>query len=166
MAKNEITVDGELHFGLDVVMYFLILSILIAAVPAGAAGSGEDKETSLQGKLHIEDGKATVLVEPGKTVRLQSEVADVAATLSDERISGRPVKLLGHFLPDGTFSVREFFVVRPESLYRIIYFCDTCHITTFAPGNCACCQQPTVPVEVLPTDPRIYHEDVKGPSGP
>jgi hypothetical protein len=166
MAKNGITVDDEPRFGLGMVMYFLMLSILLAAAPVGSAGSREDKETSLQGKLHIEDGKAAVLVEPGKTVRLQSDVADVAATLSDERISGRPVKLLGHFLPGGTFSVREFFVVRPESLYRIIYFCDTCHITTFAPGNCACCQQPTVPIEVLPTDPRIYHEEVKGPSGP
>ena len=86
----------------------------------------------------------------------------MAATLSDERISDRPVKLLGRFRPDGTFSVREFYIARPESLYRIIYFCDTCHITTFAPGDCACCQQPTVPIEVLPTDPRIYHGGSQG----
>jgi hypothetical protein len=144
-------------------MYFVMSLILAAASPVYSATVSEDKEASLQGKLHISDGKATVLVEQGKVVALESDVADVAATLSDERISGRPVKVLGRFRPDGVFSVREFYVVRPESLYRIIYFCDTCHITTFAPGDCACCQQPTVPIEVLPTDPRIYHEEVKGP---
>jgi len=144
-------------------MCFLMLLILVAASPVHPAGLPEEKETSLQGKLRISDGKASVLVEPGRAVTLESEDTDVAATLSDERISGRPVKLLGRFRPDGTFSVREVYIARPESLYRIIYFCDTCHITTFAPGDCACCQQPTVPVEVPPTDPRIYHGEVKGP---
>jgi len=144
-------------------MSFVVLLILAAFSPLCSATSPEDGETSLQGKLQISDGKAAVVVEPGNVVSLDSDVADVAATLSDERISGRPVKVLGRFRQDGVFSVREFYVVRPESLYRIIYFCDTCHITTFAPGDCACCQQPTVPIEVLPTDPRIYHEEVKGP---
>jgi len=136
--------------------------ILAAFSPFCSATAQAEKETSLQGKLQISEGKATVVVEQGKAVSLESDVADVAATLSDERISGRPVKVLGRFRPDGVFSVREFYVVRPESLYRIIYFCDTCHITTFAPGDCACCQEPTVPTEVLPTDPRIYHEEVTG----
>jgi len=144
-------------------MSFPVFLILFVASAVHSATPLEDKETSLQGKLQISDGKATVLIEQGRTVALESDVADVAATLSDARISGRPVKLLGRLRPDGVFSVREFYVVRPESLYRIIYFCDTCHITTFAPGDCACCQQPTVPIEVLPTDPRIYHEEVKGP---
>jgi hypothetical protein len=145
-------------------MCLLMFLIFVAASPFPATALSEDGETSLQGKLHISDGKAAVMVEQGKSVALESDIADVAATLSDERLSDRPVKLLGRFRPDGAFSVREFFVVRPESLYRIIYFCDTCHITTFAPGDCACCQQPTVPMEVLPTDPRIYHEQVRGPS--
>jgi hypothetical protein len=144
-------------------MNFLMFLIFVAAPPVHAAIFSEDGETSLQGKLHISEGKATVRVEPGKGVALDSDVADVAAMLSDERLSDRPVKLLGRFRPDGVFSVREFFIVRPESLYRVIYFCDTCHITTFAPGDCACCQQPTMPMEVLPTDPRVYHEEVKGP---
>jgi hypothetical protein len=144
-------------------MRSVVFLILLAASPVHAPKLSQDRETSLQGKLQIADGKATVLVEQGNAVALDSDVAEVAATLSDARISGRPVKVLGRFRPDGIFSVREFYVVRPESLYRIIYFCDTCHITTFAPGDCACCQQPTVPIEVLPTDPRIYHEEVKGP---
>lgn len=143
--------------------HFVLFLLLAAFSPLCFTTAQEEKETSLQGKLRLSDGKATVVVEQGKAVSLESNIADVSATLSDERISGRPVKVLGRFRPDGVFSVREFYVVRPESLYRIIYFCDTCHITTFAPGDCACCQAPTVPTEVLPTDPRIYHEEVKGP---
>lgn len=143
-------------------MYIVMLLCLAFPVPSNPPAVSEDKEVNLQGKLQIADGKAAILMDQGKIVSLDSDRADVAATLGDARISGRPVKVLGRFRPDGVFSVREFYVVRPESLYRIIYFCDTCHITTFAPGDCACCQQPTVPTEVLPTDPRIYHEEVKG----
>ncbi len=143
-------------------MHFAMLLFLTFSAPFCTATALENKEASLQGKLQIADGKTAILMDQGKVVALGSDIPDVAATLSDERISGRPVKVLGRLRPDGVFSVREFYVVRPESLYRIIYFCDTCHITTFAPGDCACCQQPTVPIEVLPTDPRIYHEEVTG----
>lgn len=142
-------------------MNFLLLLILSVNVPVCIVDSPQDKETSLQGKLRISDGKATALTEQGKEATLTSEIPDVAAMLGDERLTDRPVRLVGRFRPDGSFSVREFYVVRHDSLYRIIYFCDTCHITTFVPGNCSCCQKPTVPTEVLPTDPRIYHEEVK-----
>ncbi len=123
----------------------------------------EDQQASVQGKLRISGGKAVVQLNAGKAVPLVSDNPDIVATLGDERISGRQVKLTGYLLKDGSYSVRQLYIVRGDSLYRLVYFCATCNITTFAPGDCACCQQPTVPTEVLPTDPRIYHEEVKGP---
>jgi len=104
-----------------------------------------------------------VLHHEGKDVSLVSDKHSVAETLKDPRLSGRELKVVGHFKGDGSFEVREFFVVRPDALYRVIYHCDVCNITTFSPGDCMCCQAPTVPVEVLPTDPRIYHEEIQGP---
>ena len=122
----------------------------------------EGKEEALQGKLRVDEGKALLLGDPGKRIPLVSADTNVAATLADARLSGRTVRVLGLTGPDGAFSVRVFYVVRAESLHRVVYFCAKCNITTFAPGDCMCCQEPTVPVEVLPTDPRIYHEQAPG----
>jgi len=135
----------------------LVLISMISFLPPEGAG---DIEMSLQGKLEILKGKAVALVEAGKPVPLVSADADIAATLGDERISGRQVKLVGRSTKEGSFSVRQLYIIRANSLYRLVYFCATCNITTFAPGNCLCCQQPTIPIEVLPTDPRIYHQAV------
>jgi hypothetical protein len=44
----------------------------------------------------------------------------------------------------------------PSDLLR-----ETCNIVTFWPGDCACCQALVEPIEVLPTDPRIYQEPDK-----
>ena len=144
-------------------MHELLVLTLMSGLSILPAYMIEDHQASVQGKLRISVGGAAVLVDAGKPVPLVSENRDIAATLGDERISGRQVKLVGIWLRNGSFSVRQFYVVKGDSLYRLVYFCATCNITTFAPGDCACCQQPTVPTEVLPTDPRIYHEEVKGP---
>ncbi len=144
-------------------MHELFVLILMGGLSALPMHMIEDQQTSVQGKLQISGGKAAVLLDAGTSVTLVSDNSDIAATLGDERIAGRQVKLLGVSLADGSFSVRQIYVVRGDSLYRIVYFCATCNITTFAPGDCACCQQPTVPTEVLPTDPRIYHEEVEEP---
>jgi hypothetical protein len=140
----------------------LLVPIGITA-PGGLLASGGQEDTEIRGKLPAQAGKTPVLHHEGKDVSLVSDKRSVAETLKDPRLSGRELKVVGHFKGDGSFEVREFFVVRPDALYRVIYHCDVCNITTFSPGDCMCCQAPTVPVEVLPTDPRIYHEEIQGP---
>ena len=125
--------------------------------------SGDQGDISLQGELVVKKGQEAVLEGGGKPVPLTSDRRSTSDTLSDSRLSGRELKVVGKYRDDGSFEVHEFFVVHGKSLYRIIYFCEVCNITTFSPGNCMCCQNPTLPVEVLPTDPRIYHEEIKGP---
>ena len=142
------------------IMLKLILTAALSLLSTECVGI---MEAGIQGRLQISKGKAAVLVEADKQIPLVSEDADIASVLGDERVSGRQVKLVGRTLEDGSFSVREFYVVRRDLLYRLVYFCATCNITAFAPGDCACCQQPTVPTEVLPTDPRIYHQGAAGP---
>jgi hypothetical protein len=145
----------------------MIRSLIVGCVAISlsvqlAGGMPEGKEETLQGKLRIAEGKALLVAETGKQTSLISADADVAATLADTRLSDRPVSVLGSTRPDGAFSVRVLYVVRGESLYRVVYFCAKCNITTFAPGDCMCCQEPTVPIEVPPTDRRIYHETAPG----
>ncbi len=120
-----------------------------------------EQQSSVQGKLVIENGKPLIADAGGKRIRFQTDDQAIAETLSDARLSGKELKLVGHSGPDGSFQVDDFYVVRGGTLFKLIYFCDTCHITTFRPGLCECCQQPTVPMEVPLTDPRVHHEDVK-----
>ena len=141
----------------------------VLLVPVGIAGldrlwGGEESgDTAVRGKLLAQAGKEAVLQCEGKEIPLGSDRRSIAETLRDSRLSGRELKVVGQFKQDGSFEVHEFLVIRPDALYRVIYHCDVCNITTFSPGDCMCCQAPTVPVEVLPTDPRIYHEEIQGP---
>jgi hypothetical protein len=80
---------------------------------------------SIEGQVLIEPGKPAILKTQGKDVPLSSPDKEIAATFADSRISGRRMKLVGKFRNDGVFEIKEFFVVRPDSLYRLIYFCDT-----------------------------------------
>jgi len=83
-----------------------------------------EKTVSLEGKLLVESGKP-FLESGGKRVPLASRDAKLAATLGDSRISGRPLRVIGSQRPDGVFEVNEFYVVRPDGLRRLIYFCFT-----------------------------------------
>ena len=141
----------------------LLASCVALALQVQAGRVPEDKEEVLEGKLRVAEGKASLIMEPGKGIALGSADENIAATLGDVRLSGRPARVVGRMRPDGGFSVRLFYIVRSGSLYRVVYFCAKCNITTFTPGDCMCCQEPTVPVEVPPTDPRIYHEEAPGP---
>jgi hypothetical protein len=82
-------------------------------------------DTTIQGKLVVEGGNGPILQTKEKPVPLTSSDTNLAATLSDPRLSGREVKLEGKFKEGGVFDVHKFFVVRSGSLYRLIYFCDT-----------------------------------------
>lgn len=138
-------------------MVLLLITTAGAGVPAVAA----QKDISLQGKLQLQNGKPVLSTAGGKGIRLTSGDETVMETLSDPEVAGKELKVVGKPGADGSFEVQEFYVVRGNSLYRLIYFCDVCHITTFRPGNCECCQRPTVPTEVPLTDPRVYHEEIK-----
>ena len=141
-------------------MLTALLFLLMLPTPQLA---GEKGRTTLRGNLGVSGG-ASVLEGEGKRVPLTSRDKNIAASLGDSRLAGRELHIVGQFGPDGAFDVAELHVVRRAALYRLIYFCDVCNITTFSPGDCACCQQPLQPIEVLPTDPRVYQEQLGAPS--
>jgi hypothetical protein len=99
-------------------------TLLLAMMACSVFVQASD-DTTIQGKLVVEGGKGSILQTKEKPVPLTSSNKNLAATLSDPRISGREVKLEGKFKEGGVFEVHKFFVVRSGSLYRLIYFCDT-----------------------------------------
>ncbi len=111
---------------------------------------------TLQGQFIVEEQKPPRLESAGNTIVLGSARRSVRDTLQDRRISGKTIRVVGSWAPDGTFQVDEFYSVHPDGKeYRVVYFCRTCNITRFSPGRCECCQEPTQPIEIPPTDPRV-----------
>jgi hypothetical protein len=149
-------VTGRFGTAIFTSMLHVIFLTHLALVPIVVAQERLAPQTSIVGELRTREGKS-FLIREGAEVPLASVRAEVNETLADERLAGREFKLVGRFLADGQFDVTDFFVFRNGKLLRLVYFCETCNITTFAPGLCACCGQPTLPVEVPLNDPRVYH---------
>ena len=129
-----------------------LVALALALAPEAGAGA-----SAVRGRLVVSGGAAS-LDAGGKRFAILSHDKNIDATLRDARLSGRELKLTGTARPDGSFDVDQLYIVHGDTDYRLIYFCNICNITTFSPGDCACCQAPVEPVEVLPTDPRIYQE--------
>ncbi|HYK90514.1 MAG TPA: hypothetical protein VE398_17200 [Acidobacteriota bacterium] len=134
--------------------FLLFAAIAFCGPQIGAAAT-------LDGKVVVEGRNPPQLQLQDKRIQLSIADDSIGETLRDHRVAGKQMRLVGKFRDDGSFEVTDFFVVHPDGLYRIIYFCNVCHITAFKPGICICCQQPTELEEVPLTDPRVYHESVK-----
>ncbi len=143
--------------------------VLVVVLAAGytvqlADPAARKSPVTLDGTIIVGGDSGPVLQVRGGNVRLSAVDDSIAQTIRDERISGKHLRVSGEYRQDGSFEVSDLFVVHPDGLYRIIYFCDVCHITAFKPGDCVCCQRPTKMQEVPLTDPRVYQEDVKKPT--
>ncbi len=143
---------------------FFVGLACVCVLVSGSQFSHPASKAAIEGELIIESGKPAVLRSQGKDIPLSGADDPLSETLRDKRISGKHVRLQGAFRGDGSFEVSELFVVHPDGLYRIVYYCNVCNITAFSPGNCVCCQRPTQPLEIPLTDPRVNHESVKGPA--
>ncbi len=107
------------------------------------------------GKLSLKSHPDPVLEVGKKTVRLASHDESIAAILRDPRMENREVRVEGNPSGKEGFEVQKLYTVRNNKLYRVIYFCEVCNITSFKPGKCECCQAPTELTEVPPDDPRV-----------
>lgn len=65
-----------------------------------------------------------------------------AAIFEDERIRRERLRLTGLSQSDDRIEMVAVHAVREDGLYRLYYYCEVCHIRTFAPGPCWCCQDP------------------------
>lgn len=120
-----------------------LLLLITAPVPALAAGpQTPSRSTTIEGKL-VTGGACPVLEANGKKYPLAADQSYVQNTLADARLNGREIRVEGTLKPDGGLSVEKFYTVKDGKLYRVRYYCYTCHIAYLEPGICYCCQKPT-----------------------
>ena len=123
------------------------VGLSFAALSARAADTNTAGQT-LQGKLLYVEGTGPVVKTARKQVPLAGRNKYVFATLGDMRLRGDEVRLEGKMRADGNFQVDDLYTIHHGELYRIRYYCETCHIVGLGPGRCVCCQQPTELQEV------------------
>ena len=71
------------------------------------------------------------------------------ATMRDPPLAGRTWEIRGNEADADTFEVDRAFTIKNGKRYRVTYYCEICHITTYDPGRCMCCQEDTELREIL-----------------
>ena len=106
--------------------------------------------------LKVPVRKGPLLKVKAKTYRLVSSDEYASAVLGDNRIDGWELRVEGRWKGEDTFQVERLFSVRAGRLYKVTYYCHICNITSYKPGRCDCCQEPTE-VREVPRDPEGIH---------
>ena len=96
----------------------------------------------LVGKLVHSGGTDPVLITPKKRFSLRGAHPYLTATLWDEHLRDRQVRLEG-IVKEGVLEVARIFTVQNGQVFKVRYFCEVCNITDLKPGICVCCQAPT-----------------------
>ncbi len=137
-------------------VYGLLLALAAAAwadaPQKSAQGAAQKSEATLTGQFVRQNGSPVLKVKD-KAYRLVSNDGYANAVLGDDRISGRELRLEGRWKGADTFEVDRLFTVRDGKLHKVTYYCHICDITSYKPGLCDCCQQPTE-VREVPRDPQ------------
>jgi hypothetical protein len=123
----------------------LLLSLTLLAGTAWAEKPAD--EITIRG--HVVPAKAVtqhadetvqLIAEDGKTWDLVVE-ADNYHTLLDEELAGRLWEIVGYARDGGRFDVRRLFTIKDGVRYKVTYYCEICHIVSYRPGHCMCCQE-------------------------
>lgn len=133
--------------------------MLVLVAGAWAQGSLKEApqktEAALTGRLARQNG-GPVLKVKDKTYRLVSTNEYANSILREERVGGREFRLEGRWKASDTFDVERLFTLRDGKLFKVTYYCHVCAITSYKPGRCDCCQEPTE-VREVPLNPQgIY----------
>lgn len=112
-------------------------------------------EAVLSGQL-ARQNSAPVLKVKDKAYRLAAANEYAKTILNEERVAGWEFRLEGRWKGSDTFEVERLFSVHDGKLFKVTYYCDVCNITTYKPGRCDCCQDPTEVREVPANPEGIY----------
>ena len=125
----------------------LLLSLTLLAGAAWADADAPANETTIRGHVvpaepvvQHEDETVKLIGEDGKTWELVVE-ADNYHALHDKELAGRLWELVGYPREAGRFEVRRMFTIKDGMRHKVTYYCEICHIVSYRPGQCMCCQE-------------------------
>ena len=125
-------------------MRYGVLITLALGLGCYAEGPGS---IAVRGKLGQHAGKPAVETAEHKLLYLDGD-EPTRGVLNDKRLAGADLEAQGHFTAPDRFQVdpihtRALRVHQDGKAKLVTYWCDTCSIRTWTPGQCWCCQQET-----------------------
>ena len=90
--------------------------------------------------IQHEDETVKLIGEDGKQWELVVE-ADNYHALHDKELAGRLWELVGYPQEGGKLDVRHMFTIKDGVRHKVTYYCEICHIVSYRPGQCMCCQE-------------------------
>lgn len=107
------------------------------------ADSPAEEQVVIRGQLlavESEDADHRLKSDDGKIWNLLVE-KDAFHALHDPKLAGRTWEFVGHPLEGDQFEVRKLFTIKDGKRFNVTYYCEICHIVSYRPGRCMCCQE-------------------------
>lgn len=123
-----------------------------------ALAEAPDGQTTLRGEVLLTPGAAHDHEAPvklrtgdGAEWTLLVEV-DHYHTLHDPKLAGRGWEFIGNAKPGNRLEVIRVFSIKDGVRHKVQYYCEICHIVSYRPGQCMCCQE-EVELQEKPAEP-------------
>lgn len=120
---------------------FALCALLL--VPMLSADTPQTEQTVIRGQLlaaESQEAEHQLKSDDGKVWQLVVET-DAYHALHDPKLAGRTWEFVGLPLEDDQFEVRKLFTIKDGKRYNVTYYCEICHIVSYRPGRCMCCQE-------------------------
>lgn len=128
-------------------------AITILATGLSAAALRAADRTAVRGAIETpEDGPVYLITESGKKLELEIEEADAFHTFHDPELADRTWELEGFHKDGDKFEVLRLFTIKDGKRFHVTYYCEICHIVSYRPGMCMCCQEDVELREVAEDD--------------
>jgi hypothetical protein len=123
----------------------LLLALPAACFAEAAAATVAAAAPTIRGKLTQRDGKPALELSDHRLIAVDGDES-TRGVLNDPRLAGADLEAVGHLTSPNLFVVDPIYtkamhVYKNGKRLSISYWCATCSIRTYTPGNCVCCQQ-------------------------
>jgi len=117
-------------------------AIALLATSLSAAGLSAAERAKVRGRIETsEDGPVYLVDESGTRLDLEIEEPDAFHTFHDPDLADRTWELEGFPKEGDKFEVRKLFTIKDGKRFHVTYYCEICHIVSYRPGMCMCCQE-------------------------
>jgi len=127
-----------------------VLLIIAALLLSPAVFAADEGLVTHRGKIVFLPGDDVEDADQSKAIRFEAESGDTFDlivepdnfhAIHDELLKDRLWEFEGRVREGGALEVRKMFSIKDGKRFKVTYYCEICHIVSYRPGRCMCCQE-------------------------
>ena len=124
-----------------------VLLILAAILTSPAAFAADDDLVTHRGRIVFLPGDDADHSKPIRFQAVSGETFDLILepdnfhAIHDELLKDRLWEFEGRVRDGAELEVRKMFSIKDGKRFKVTYYCEICHIVSYRPGRCMCCQE-------------------------